>query len=196
MSPTIHSLVFSSNETVACTSSIVRNGLVRSERASFVLVVSENGLADLTSGVCKEQQMFNVVRRALCAALALVLGMVLLSTASRAQTAEPELVKTWTAGGSGIVKLVIASTPQGATATAFGSCHPTACPWGTRPLTVFAPNVSTKLGRVGTATYVTSFSETWLIASLSGPDSLTVQTFTHFTDHSGRSNYAQTVVMH
>jgi hypothetical protein len=140
--------------------------------------------------------MVNHLRRALAFSQALVLGVALLPAAAGAQTVEPELVKTWAAAGSGIVKLVIASTPAGATVTAWGSCHPTPCAWGTRPLMAFAPNVSAKLARVGMAEYKTSFTDTWLIASLAGPDALSVQTFTHFTDRSGRSNYVQTVVMH
>ena len=139
--------------------------------------------------------MLKFLKGALAVSQALVLGAALLPVSAGAQTAEPELVKTWIAGGSGIVKLVIASTPAGATVTAWGSCHPTPCAWGTRPLTIFAPNVSTKLGRTGLAIYQTTFSETWLVASLAG-NALDVQTFTHFTDHSGRSNYTQTVVMH
>jgi len=94
------------------------------------------------------------------------------------------------------VKVVIACMPAGATVTVWGSCEPMPCAWGTRPLRVFAPNVSAKLPRAGMAEYQTSFSDTWVIVSLAGPDTINVQTFTQFTDGSGRSNYVQTVVMH
>lgn len=140
--------------------------------------------------------MVKHLRSAIAFSQALVLGAALLPAAAGAQTVEPELVKTWTATGSGVVKVVIASTPAGATVTTWGSCEPTPCAWGTRPLMAFAPNVSAKLARAGMAEYKTSFSDTWVIVSLAGPDTLNVQTFTQFTDRSGRSNYVQTVVMH
>ena len=80
--------------------------------------------------------------------------------------------------------------------TAFGACHPEPCDWGIQPLMVFAPNVREKLGRVGMATYRNFFSETRLIVRMSRVDTLHVQTFTHFTDGSGRSDYTQTEIMH
>jgi hypothetical protein len=129
-------------------------------------------------------------------ALALALSVASASTPAGAQTAAPGLAGTWTAAGSGLVQIVIAAAPGGATVTAFGSCHPTACPWGTRPLQIFAPNVSATIGSVGFATYTTTFSKIRLIVTLTSARTLRVETLTNFTDNSGRSNYVSTVIMH
>ena len=137
--------------------------------------------------------MIAIVKRGLVAS---ALALSVASAPAVAQTAAPGLAGTWTAAGSGLVRLVIAAPPGGATVTAFGSCHPTACPWGTRPLQIFAPNVSAKIGSVGLATYTTTFSETRVIVTLSAVRTLRVETLTHFTDKSGRSNYVNTVIMH
>jgi len=130
------------------------------------------------------------------AALALA-AAVLLPLTGAAQTPDPGMIKTWNAGGSGIVKLTIAQVGPNTTAHAWGSCHPTPCNWGTRAMMIFAPNVSAHVGVVGMSTFRTNFEVTTLIATYDqSAATLTVQTLTHFTDGSGRSNYTNTVVMH
>ncbi|OPY50313.1 MAG: hypothetical protein A4E49_02788 [Methanosaeta sp. PtaU1.Bin112] len=91
----------------------------------------------------------------------------------------------------GITKLRIAISGASANVHAWGKCHPTDCDWGGVNAFAFAPDVSSdpvSQAQALMATYVTSFSETTLFISPQG-SRLSVQSYTRFTDGSGRSNY-------
>jgi hypothetical protein len=125
----------------------------------------------------------------------LLLGLAAFPNPSAAQVAPPSLLRTWNGTGSGLVKVTIARAGIGYTIHAWGQCSPTPCNWGTVPLTVYAPNVTSKIADAGTAVYTNSFDVINVVVKLQGA-TLTVQTFTRFTDHSGRSNYNSVVVLH
>lgn len=78
---------------------------------------------------------------------------------------------------------------------AWGACSPSDCDWGAVPAYAYAPDVSSSISssaRAITAEYTTGFSHTTLVITPSGSNRLTVQSFTRFTDGSGRSNYTNT----
>jgi hypothetical protein len=112
--------------------------------------------------------------------------------------AEPELVAgagalagTWNACDAATRNLVrIVIEPAGAEIKVhtFGACVPTPCDWGSVPGLVYAANVSSTAAIAFTAHYKFSFSEVILTGVLDN-GSLVVETFTHFTDKSGRSDY-------
>jgi len=96
----------------------------------------------------------------------------------------------------GITKLSIAVSGDSANVHAWGKCHPTDCDWGTSPGVAFAPDVSSDLAGQAVAlmaVYNTGFSETTLFIKPQG-NRLSVQSYTRFTDNSGRSNYASSYV--
>jgi hypothetical protein len=92
----------------------------------------------------------------------------------------------------GITKLSIAISGTSANVHAWGKCHPTDCDWGRVNAFAFAPDVSSdpvSQAQALMATFVTTFKETTLFISPQG-NRLSVQSYTRFTDNSGRSNYA------
>ena len=92
---------------------------------------------------------------------------------------------------NGIVAIKIQRTGQTLKIRAFGSCSPTPCDWGQVQGQVFAPNVSANLNsqaKWAVANYTTGFSKTTLVMSLQG-NQLVVESYTQFTDGSGRTNY-------
>ncbi|MFZ3148681.1 MAG: hypothetical protein WA137_06530 [Methanothrix sp.] len=96
----------------------------------------------------------------------------------------------------GITKLSIAISGDSADVHVWGKCHPTDCDWGDVTAFAFAPDVSSDLvsqARALMAIFVTSFSETTLFIKPQG-SRLSVQSYTRFTDGSGRSNYASSDV--
>jgi hypothetical protein len=111
---------------------------------------------------------------------------------------EPELVAgagalagTWNACDAAtrnLVRIVIAPAGAEVTVHAFGACSPTPCDWGSVPGLVYAANVSSTAAIAFTAHYKFSFSEV-IITGVLDNGSLVVETFTHFTDKSGRSDY-------
>lgn len=91
----------------------------------------------------------------------------------------------------GITKLSIAVSGASANVHAWGKCHPTDCDWGSVDAFAFSPDVSSdpvSQAQALMATFVTSFSETTLFINAQGSQ-LSVQSYTRFTDGSGRSNY-------
>ncbi len=129
-------------------------------------------------------------------AVALLLTLsAMLSTPASAQVAPPGIARTWTASGNGLVKLTIAGSGPNYTVHAWGQCSPTPCDWGTVPLGLYAPNVNVPVANMGMATFTNKFSIVTLILTFDGKE-LIAQTLTNFTDHSNRSCYDQTVIMH
>ena len=113
--------------------------------------------------------------------------------AANAQGVQPAaLVGTWTnvsASTRDIVKVVIAASGTGITVAAYGACTPTPCNWGTVRGLAYAANVSSGAAVAFTAQFNFSFSQVTLVGNLAG-NLLNVEHFTHFTDNSGRSDYA------
>ncbi len=110
-----------------------------------------------------------------------------------AQAVQPgALLGTWTnvnASTRDIVKVVLAASGTGITVAAFGACTPTPCNWGTMQGIAYAGNVSSGRAVAFTAQFRFSFSQVTLIGNLAG-NFLNIEHFTHFTDGSGRSDYA------
>ena len=78
-------------------------------------------------------------------------------------------------------------------------CTPTPCDWGTRPLTIYAPSVSVKVGKIGSATYNQGFAQRIVVVTAQDATApfLRVDVYTKFTGGgAGRSNYATTQTLH
>lgn len=101
------------------------------------------------------------------------------------------LVGTWSncdKATRGLLRIVIAASGAGVTVHAFGACTPTPCDWGVVPGMVYAENVSSTAAVAFSANYKFGFKETIVVGHLD-VGSLSVETFDHFTDGSGRSDY-------
>jgi|SRR5271163_3488182 len=100
------------------------------------------------------------------------------------------LLGTWTNTDSAtrdLVKIIIASSGTGISVEAFGACVPTPCVWGTVPGFAYAANVSSTPAAAFSTQYKFSFAQVIVVGHLNGRH-LEVETFTEFTDGSGRSN--------
>jgi hypothetical protein len=73
---------------------------------------------------------------------------------------------------------------------AWGACSPSPCKWGQTKVSFLAPNVSSQEVTVATAVFKTSFSIVRLTLRPGSGGTLQVEAMTHFTDNSGRSDYA------
>ncbi len=94
----------------------------------------------------------------------------------------------------GMVRLMIAANGNEITVHGFGACSPTPCDWGSVPGIVFASNVTATPAVAFTAVYNFSFKQTTLVGHLL-EGALIVESFDHFTDKSGRSDYYSQYVM-
>jgi hypothetical protein len=86
-----------------------------------------------------------------------------------------------------VVKVVIAAAGAGISVNAFGACTPTPCNWGVVSGLAYAANVSSTAAVAFSAQYRFSFAVVILVGHLQGKQ-LLIETFTHFTDGSGRSD--------
>ncbi len=93
-----------------------------------------------------------------------------------------------------IVKIVIAQAGSGITVHAFGACSPTPCDWGAVAGFAYSASVSSSPAVALSAQYSFSFSKVILTGHLQG-SILTVESFTEFTDGSGRNNYYSQMTM-
>ncbi len=101
------------------------------------------------------------------------------------------LVGTWSncdKATRGLVKVVIAAAGAGITVHAFGACTPTPCDWQIVPGSAYTANVSSTTAVAFSAQYKFGFKETLVVGHLD-LGALVVETFDHFTDGSGRSDY-------
>jgi hypothetical protein len=101
------------------------------------------------------------------------------------------LVGTWTNVDKttrGLVKLIISATGANLSVHGFGACHPTPCDWGASAGIPYAENVNATPAIGFSAFYKFAFKETILVGHLDA-GLLRVETFDHFTDGSGRSDY-------
>jgi hypothetical protein len=101
----------------------------------------------------------------------------------------------WTntdANTPGITTLEIGVSGNSVTIHAWGKCTPQDCDWGQVGAFAYGPNVSSNLAGTAeavTAIFQTSFSQTMLVLRAGRSGQLVGETFTRFTDNSGRSNY-------
>jgi len=96
----------------------------------------------------------------------------------------------------GITRLNIDVFGSSASVHAWGKCHPTDCDWGSVNAFAFGPDVSSDLSSQALAlmaVYSTGFSTTTLFIKPQG-NRLSAQSYTRFTDNSGRSNYGSSYV--
>jgi hypothetical protein len=102
---------------------------------------------------------------------------------------------TWTnidPNTRGIPMLDISVSGSSASVHSWGACSPTPCDWGTVNADAFAPDVSSDISSSAealVAVFDAGFSVTTMVITPSG-DMLNVDSYTRFTDSSGRSNYA------
>lgn len=113
---------------------------------------------------------------------------------SPALAAPADFIGTWVntnSNTSGVTRLVITSAGGNKlNIEAFGKCHPTDCKWGKTSLITYSNNVQNPNTRYGTASYNPGFDQTLLTLDLKGRNALSLQSFTEFTDNSGRQNYS------
>lgn len=117
--------------------------------------------------------------------------------ATAATVSPSPLVGTWTntnTATNDLVKIIIAASGAGITVNAFGACSPTPCDWGSVPGIVYAANVSSSPAVAFSAQYAQGFAQVIVVGHHAGKN-LVVETFTQFTDGSGRSNYYSTDTM-
>ena len=86
-----------------------------------------------------------------------------------------------------LVRIVISASGSSITVNPFGACVPTPCNWGAEPGTVYAPNVGSSTAEAFSANFNFSFAKVEVVGHLHKHE-LLVETFTVFTDGSGRSN--------
>ena len=106
------------------------------------------------------------------------------------------LLGTWvsTSPAASIRRIVLGRNPDGTlSVSAYGACVPTLCAWGRITGITFGDSISSASGRTFLAPYQFGFAGKLADGSLDRSGRvLTVQTYTEFTDHSGRSNYVTT----
>jgi hypothetical protein len=118
-------------------------------------------------------------------------------TATAATVASAPLLGTWNnvnPATRDIVKVVIAAAGSSIKVDAFGACSPTPCNFGSVAGVAYAANVSSSPAIAFGAQYKFSFSQVILVGHLQGKN-LILETFTHFTDGSGRSDFYSTDTM-
>lgn len=94
----------------------------------------------------------------------------------------------------GLVRVMIAAKGKEVTIHAFGACVPTPCDWGMADGMIYADNVASAPAVAFTVQYTFSFKQTTIVGHLY-QGALFVETFDHFTDHSGRADYYSMDVM-
>jgi hypothetical protein len=100
------------------------------------------------------------------------------------------LVGTWhniNASTRDLVKIVIAASGASITVNPYGACSPTPCNWGAVAGTAYAANVGSSHAVAFSSEFKFGFSNVLVVGHLNKAE-LLVETFTVFTDGSGRSN--------
>ena len=103
-----------------------------------------------------------------------------------------DLLGDWHGNGDGIVRLVIRRLRPGwVSLSAYGACQPRLCKWRLVGARLFADNAGSSEGTGLIATYDQGFDVVTLTAHLARDlaETLRVETYTRFTDGSGRSDY-------
>ncbi len=115
--------------------------------------------------------------------------------AKAAKAAKPmkmgDLTGTWIAcdkATRGIVRVVLRKRGNGLVVRVYGACHPKPCNWGSVPGFAYAESVVATRAIAFSAVYKPSFKRTIVTGHLDN-GTLIVETYSRFTDGSGRSNY-------
>ncbi|HUB30030.1 MAG TPA: hypothetical protein VL967_10045 [Terracidiphilus sp.] len=87
-----------------------------------------------------------------------------------------------------LVRLMVSLKGNEIVVHAFGACHPNPCDWGQAPARMYAENVASAPATSLIANYKFDFAEVAVTARLL-KGALFVESFTHFTDQSGRADY-------
>ena len=101
------------------------------------------------------------------------------------------LIGTWVnvnTATPGIVKIVVGWSGGHLTIHTYGACSPTPCDWGSVNGLAYGDTVSSKIANAFSAIYAFAFKDTILTGVLQGI-LLEVNSFNHFKDGSGRSDY-------
>ena len=105
----------------------------------------------------------------------------------------------WTAPtSSGITSVEIQNVDGILRLHAFGRCHPTDCDWGQVALQTYAPGVDQQYKdtvEALSAEFVSGFARTLLLLYPADGDRLRIETFTVFTDSSGRLPYHKVQIL-
>jgi hypothetical protein len=88
-----------------------------------------------------------------------------------------------------LVRITIGGSPGSLVVDPFGACSPSACEWGWQPLTTYGNNVSDPDHHYGSAVYDQGFARRLMTFQLLSPTLMSVETYSLFTDGSGRQNY-------
>ncbi len=94
----------------------------------------------------------------------------------------------------GLIRVMIGANGNEITVHGFGACSPTPCDWGQVSGLIYADNVCATPAVAFTATYSFAFKVTNIVGHLYN-GALFVETFDHFTDHSGRADYYSLDIM-
>ena len=112
-------------------------------------------------------------------------------TAAAAVVSPAPLVGHWVNSDPatrGLVKMDITAAGAAITVHAFGACTPTPCDWGAVAGLAYAKDVSSSEAIAFSAQYKFAFKQT-IVTGAVDRGGISVETFDHFTDGSGRSNY-------
>ena len=130
----------------------------------------------------------------LCAA---ALGSLALTTPARASDAQ--FMGHWfnlDPSTRDLVRITIGGSPGSLVVDPFGACSPSACEWGWQPLTTYGNTVSDPDHHAGTAAYDQGFARRIMTFQLLSPTLMSVDTYSLFTDGSGRQNYHTRELFH
>lgn len=108
------------------------------------------------------------------------------------------LVGTWVnvdPATRGITKIVIGWGAGHLGVHAYGACTPTPCDWGGVPAIGYGDNVGSPVANTFSAVYNVPFKDTILCGSMQR-NLLVVDSYHHFKDGSGRSDYHSREVFH
>jgi hypothetical protein len=128
-------------------------------------------------------------------------GAALAFALTSAATAEPleNWLGTWSnPDSSGLVGLDIAHQGGALTVTGRGACTPNPCDWGATSGSAHAPSPAVDPAddtTAITATWNQGFSMVTVVLNRTADGALSAQTFTHFTDGSGRTDYSSTTTL-
>jgi hypothetical protein len=106
----------------------------------------------------------------------------------------PSLFGTWqstTPGDKGLTTIVITANASGPPSVhVFGTCNPNPCDWGVTPTITYATSLFGNTAMTFLASYKMGFKNALLSGTVSSDGStLTVSTYSEFTDGTDRSNY-------
>ncbi len=124
--------------------------------------------------------------------LALTATLATLVLSNPAIAAPADFIGTWVNTDSntrGITKLIIQPAGNKLTIQTFGKCHPTDCAWGKVALPSYGTTVSDPNHKAATANYNQGFSQTLLTLQLAGTTTMSLNSYTLFTDNSNRQPY-------